>query len=40
MHVYGDIYIYIYKCISVSIYLCSGTTSQRKYKTEFRLRCP
>ena len=29
-----------YMYISVSIYLCSGTTSQKKYKIELRIHCP
>lgn len=33
-------FVHMYMYIPVSIYLSSGTISQKKYKTEFRIHCP
>lgn len=35
-----SIYMHMYMYISVSIYLCSGTIPEKKYKIEFRIHCP
>lgn len=37
---FRKIYMHMYMYMSVSVYLCSGTISQKKYEIEFRIHCP